>query len=87
MTILRNEGLPSADEGLVQLLANQPNRRQGRERAISSAASCDRGAVTVEYAVLLAVVSMGCVLAIIGLGVPLVRVYQASQAWLMLPVP
>ena len=47
----------------------------------------ERGSVTVEYAVLLGVVSLGCMFAIIGLGVPLVRMYQVSQAWLMLPVP
>lgn len=47
----------------------------------------ERGSVTVEYAVLLSLVSLGCVFAIIGLGVPLVRMYQANQAWLMLPIP
>ena len=47
----------------------------------------ERGSVTVEYAVLLSLVSIGCVFAIIGLGVPLVRMYQANQAWLMLPIP
>lgn len=47
----------------------------------------ERGSVTVEYAVLLGVVSIICMFAIVGLGVPLVRMYQASQTWLMLSVP
>lgn len=55
--------------------------------AIAGVVVGERGSVTVEYAVLLGVVSIGCMFAIVGLGVPLVRMYHASQAWLMLPVP
>jgi Flp pilus assembly pilin Flp len=55
--------------------------------AIAGVAENERGSVTVEYAVLLGVVSIGCMFAIIGLGVPLVRMYEASQAWLTLLVP
>ena len=55
--------------------------------AIEGVVASERGSVTVEYAVLLGVVSIGCVFAIIGLGVPLVRMYQANQIWLLLPLP
>ena len=46
-----------------------------------------RGSVTVEYAVLLAMVAVGCALAVGGLGVPLFRMYLAHRAWLLLPLP
>ena len=46
-----------------------------------------RGSITVEYAVLLATVAVGCALAIAGLGVPLFRMYLAHRAWLLLPMP
>ena len=46
-----------------------------------------RGSITVEYAVLLAMVAVGCALAIAGLGVPLFRMYLAHRAWLLLPMP
>jgi Flp pilus assembly pilin Flp len=47
----------------------------------------ERGSITVEYAVLLATVAVGCALAIVGLGVPLFRMYLAHRAWLLLPMP
>ena len=46
-----------------------------------------RGTITVEYAVLLATVAVGCALAIAGLGGPLLRMYLAHRAWLLLPMP
>jgi len=46
-----------------------------------------RGSVTVEYAVLLATVALGCALAIASLGVPLFKMYMAHRAWLLLPMP
>jgi Flp pilus assembly pilin Flp len=46
-----------------------------------------RGSVTVEYIVLLSLVSVGCVIAMIGLGAPLVRMYMVQQVWLSLGVP
>jgi Flp pilus assembly pilin Flp len=55
--------------------------------AVDGVVANERGSVTVEYAVLLGVVSIGCVFAIIGLGMPLVRMYQANQIWLQLPIP
>ena len=66
----------------------RPNQLSGAPRAaIEGLAAGERGSVTVEYAVLLGLVSIGCMFAIVGLGVPLVRMYQASEAWLMLPIP
>ncbi|HKO48581.1 MAG TPA: hypothetical protein VJV79_12705 [Polyangiaceae bacterium] len=46
-----------------------------------------RGSITVEYAVLLTTVAVGCALAIAGLGAPLLRMYLAHRAWLLLPMP
>jgi len=46
-----------------------------------------RGSITVEYAVLLATVAVGCALAIAGIGAPLFRMYLAHRAWLLLPMP
>jgi Flp pilus assembly pilin Flp len=47
----------------------------------------DRGTVMVEYAILLSVVAVGCLLAVIGLGAPLVRMFIAQEVWLMMAVP
>ncbi len=47
----------------------------------------DRGSITVEYAVLLSVVAVGCSIAVMGLGAPLVRLFVAQEVWLMLAVP
>lgn len=47
----------------------------------------ERGTVTVEYAVLLGLVAMGCSLAVIGLGAPLVRLFVAQELWILLAVP
>lgn len=47
----------------------------------------DRGTIMVEYAVLLSLVAVGCSLAVVGLGAPLVRLFMAQESWLMLAVP
>ena len=47
----------------------------------------NRGSVMAEYAVLLGLVAVGCSLAVIGLGAPLVRLFGAQELWLMLAVP
>lgn len=47
----------------------------------------DRGSVTAEYAVLLGLVAVGCSLAVIGLGAPLVRMFMTQEVWLMLAIP
>ncbi|HKY34867.1 MAG TPA: hypothetical protein VJN18_02905 [Polyangiaceae bacterium] len=47
----------------------------------------ERGTVTVEYVVLLSTVAMGLTLAVIALGVPLVRTYLEQTAILALPFP
>lgn len=47
----------------------------------------DRGSVTTEYAVLLCIVAVGCSLAVIGLGAPLVQLFMAQEVWLMLALP
>lgn len=46
-----------------------------------------RGTVTVEYVVVLTLVSLGMVAALAGLGVPLVRTYLSQTAWLIAPFP
>ena len=46
-----------------------------------------RGTATVEYVVLLTTVAIGLTLAVIGLGVPLVRMYLGQTAQLSLPFP
>jgi Flp pilus assembly pilin Flp len=47
----------------------------------------ERGSVTVEYALLLCLVVVGCSLAVIGLGAPLVGLFEAEDLWLLLAVP
>ena len=47
----------------------------------------ERGVVSVEYTVLLAVVAIGCVLGVAALGIPLVRMFETQTAWLFLPFP
>lgn len=46
-----------------------------------------RGSVTTEYVVILVLLSVGCSLAIVGLGPALVRAYGAQVTWLLLPFP
>lgn len=50
-------------------------------------ATDERGSVTVEYTVLLGFVAVGCALAVVGLGTPLVRAFLAQERWLLLAVP
>lgn len=47
----------------------------------------DRGVVTVEYVVVLAMVSVGAVAALAGLGLPLLNLFFYQQAVLLLPFP
>ena len=47
----------------------------------------ERGTVTVEYTVLLAVVAVACIFATVGAGLPLVRAYLTREAWLLFPFP
>ena len=47
----------------------------------------DRGSVTAEYAVLLGLVAVGCSLAVVALGAPLVRMFMSQEVWLLLGVP
>jgi hypothetical protein len=46
-----------------------------------------RGVVTVEYVVLLSTIAVGLTLAVVALGVPLVRTYLEQTALLSLPFP
>ena len=46
-----------------------------------------RGAVMVEYAILLTVVSLGVALTIVALGVPLMSMYLSQRTWVLLPYP
>ena len=47
----------------------------------------DRGSVTVEYTVVLVLVSVVCTLATVALGPRLVRMFVEQEAWLLLPFP
>ncbi|HKY34629.1 MAG TPA: hypothetical protein VJN18_01710 [Polyangiaceae bacterium] len=47
----------------------------------------ERGSVTVEYTVLLVLVSLVTALAVAGLGPSLVRMFLAQGTWLLLGVP
>lgn len=62
-------------------LAWSPSGCRGRARVR------ERGTVTVEYVVLLSTVAIGLTLAVIALGVPLVRTYLEQTAILALPFP
>lgn len=53
----------------------------------TSALSDDRGSVTIEYVVLLVAVSLGVVIAMAGLGAPLVRMFRTLEIWIGLPFP
>jgi len=46
-----------------------------------------RGTIMVEYTILLCLVTVGCAVAMIGLGVPLVQMFMVQQVWLSLGVP
>jgi Flp pilus assembly pilin Flp len=47
----------------------------------------DEGTVMTEYVIVLALVSVGCVAALIGLGPPLLALFRFQRAWLALPFP
>jgi Flp pilus assembly pilin Flp len=47
----------------------------------------DEGSVMTEYVIVLALVSVGCVGALVGLGPPLLVLFRFQRAWLSLPVP
>lgn len=46
-----------------------------------------RGSVTVEYVVVLTLVSVVAVAAMVGIGVPLVQTYLTQTAWIVAPFP
>lgn len=52
-----------------------------------SAASDDRGSITVEYVVLLVAVALGVVIAMAALGAPLVRMFRTLEIWIGLAFP
>jgi Flp pilus assembly pilin Flp len=47
----------------------------------------ERGSITVEYTVLIVLVALGCAAAMVGLGVPLVRMSAEREIWLLLALP
>jgi Flp pilus assembly pilin Flp len=47
----------------------------------------DQGTVFVEYVVILTLVSIGLVLALVALGVPLLNLFLFQQAVVLLPIP
>jgi Flp pilus assembly pilin Flp len=47
----------------------------------------DRGSVSVEYTVLLCLVSLGCAAAVVALGPALVGTYELRLTLLLLPFP
>lgn len=47
----------------------------------------ERGAVFAEYVTILALVSIGCVIATVALGVPFTNLFIFQRAMLLLPFP
>lgn len=47
----------------------------------------ERGAVFAEYVTLLALVSIGCMVATVALGIPFTNLFIFQRAILLLPVP
>lgn len=46
-----------------------------------------RGAVQVEYIVLLTLVTLGAAVAVVGLGVPLLQHFRFARDLLLMPIP
>lgn len=55
--------------------------------ALTCLSNDSRGSVTVEYVVVLTLVSVLAVAAMVGLGVPLVQTYLTQTAWIVAPFP
>jgi hypothetical protein len=67
--------------------AEESGASRSGERGLLEALGETRGAVLVEYVVLLSLVSVGGSALMIGLGVPLLHLYRFQQMFLVLPVP
>ena len=63
-------------------LVSDKNRKTGRTLASSTS-----GVVFVEYVALLTLVTVIGAVSVVGLGVPLLRLYRFAQMILSLPVP
>ncbi len=63
-------------------LVSDKNRKTGRTLASSTS-----GVVFVEYVALLTLVTVIGTVSVVGLGVPLLRLYRFAQMILSLPVP
>ena len=63
-------------------LLNDPRPRTAR--VLASSAS---GVVFVEYVALLTLVTVIGAVAVVGLGIPLVRLYRFAQVMVALPIP
>lgn len=62
--------------------------QQSREGVTLSSFKVDvRGSVTVEYTVLLVLVTLGAAAAVLAIGPSLVRMFLAQRTWLSLGVP
>ena len=56
-------------------------------RRLGALAHAEQGTATVEYAIVLSLVSLGAALAIAAMGVPLLELFRSQQAALLCPVP
>lgn len=65
----------------------KPEPKPHAERRHHARFGNDRGSVSAEYTVLLCFVSLGCAIAIMALGLPLVRSYELRVTMLLLPFP
>ncbi len=54
---------------------------------MSAALPDEAGTVTVEYAVVLALVALGFTIAVARLATPLLSLFRLQCAWLLLPIP
>ena len=72
--------------GLREAVQHNVSRARKSSRCVLFAPN-DRGSVTVEYAVVLLVVALGCVFVTVALGRPLVAMFITRQVWLELAFP
>lgn len=69
------------------MLAGACRRLRGLSGPAQRLVRNEHGGIYVEYVVVLSVFALVCAGAIVAVGLPLVRHFQAQVAWLILPIP
>ena len=85
MLRLRALGTTAANTPSVRNMNETPTK--SAQVAVESLRKDERGLATVEYAMLLAVVTVGGAIAVLSLGVPFVKMFRFQQLILALPFP